>query len=122
MDWRGNFVFADLNSAKEVLAFEATRITHGEQEALKAQQSARARFGGHGADEGPSVVLREPTRLSEIAVQARLVDSRNAAKRHLQSGALKLDDVPQTTDREIDPTELPKLLSLGKRKVRLINF
>src|SRR5713226_152612 len=112
---------AELNRAKEILAFEATKITHGEEEAHKAQQTARARFGGDGAesDDGPSVSVREPTRLTDLAVQAGLVDSRNAAKRHLQSGALKLDDVAQTTDRDVDPTELPKLLSLGKRKVRL---
>jgi len=112
---------AELNRAKEILAFEATKITHGEEEAHKAQRTARARFGGDGAesDDGPSVTVREPTRLTDLAVQAGLVDSRNAAKRHLQSGALKLDDVAQTTDRDVDPTELPKLLSLGKRKVRL---
>jgi tyrosyl-tRNA synthetase len=110
---------AELNRAKEVLAFEATKITHGEEEARKAEQTARARFGGQGEDAGPAVVVRAPTRLSDLAVQAGLVDSRNAAKRHLLSGALKLDDQPQTTDREVDPNELPKLLSLGKRKVRL---
>src|SRR5207244_3567893 len=84
---------ADLNRAKEVLAFEATRITHGEAEARKAEQTARARFGGQGEDAGPAVVVREPMRLVDLALQAGLVDSRNAAKRHLQSGALKLDDV-----------------------------
>jgi tyrosyl-tRNA synthetase len=109
----------ELNRAKEVLAFEATKITHGEDEARTAEQTARARFGGHGVDPGPSVVVREPTRLVDLALQARLVDSKNAAKRYLQSGALKLDDVPQTTDRLVDPNELPMLLSLGKRKVRL---
>jgi tyrosyl-tRNA synthetase len=113
---------AELNRAKEVLAFEATKITHGEAEARKAQQTARARFGrdGDGIDPGPSIVLGAPTRLVDLALQARLVDSRNAAKRHLQSGGLKLDDVSQTTDRVIEPSELPKLLSLGKRKVRLV--
>src|ERR1700687_6189288 len=39
---------AELNDAKDVLAFEATRITHGDEEARKAQQTARARFGGDG--------------------------------------------------------------------------
>jgi tyrosyl-tRNA synthetase len=123
---------AELNRAKEVLAFEATRITHGEAEARRAQQTTQARFGtgnvtvpaptvtGIGfVDSGPSVVVREPTRLVDLALQAGLVDSRNAAKRHLQSGGLKLDDVAQTNDRLVDPSELPMLLSLGKRKVRL---
>ena len=121
---------AELNRAKEVLAFEATKITHGEAEAQRAQDTTRARFGSASlpasagltavADSGPSVTVREPTRLSDLAVQAGLVGSRNAAKRHLQSGGLKLDDVAQTADREVDPKELPLLLSLGKRKVRLV--
>jgi tyrosyl-tRNA synthetase len=114
------FSGAELNQAKEVLAFEATRITHGEEEARKAQQTARARFGGDGLDEGPSIVVREPTTLVDLAVQAGLVDSRNAAKRQLQSGGLKLDDASQKIDRLVEPGELPALLSLGKRKVRLV--
>ena len=44
---------AELNHAKEVLAFEATKITHGEEEARKAQETAHARFLGSGADLGP---------------------------------------------------------------------
>ncbi|MCA1645461.1 MAG: tyrosine--tRNA ligase [Chloroflexi bacterium] len=110
---------AELNQPKEVLAFEATKITHGEAEARKAQETARARFGGAGVDEGPGVVVRAPTHLVDLAIQSGLVESRNAAKRHLQSGALKLNDQPQTADRLVDPAELPKLLGLGKRKVRL---
>jgi tyrosyl-tRNA synthetase len=111
---------AELNDAKEVLAFEATKITHGAEEAHKAQQSARARFGGQGEDVGPSVVVREVTGLVELAVQAGLVDSKNAAKRHIQTGGLKLDGETQSTERRVDPSELPLMLSLGKRKVRLV--
>ena len=40
---------SELNHAKEVLAFEVTRLVHGEAEAEKAQQAARAAFGGDGA-------------------------------------------------------------------------
>lgn len=111
---------AELNDAKEVLAFEATQITHGADEARKAQQTARARFGGQGEDVGPSVVVREVTGLVELAVQAGLVDSKNAAKRHIQTGGLKLDGQTQSTDRRVEPSELPLMLSLGKRKVRVI--
>ena len=113
---------AELNRAKEVLAFEATEITHGPEEARKAQQTARARFGGgaDAGDEGPSVGVAEPTRLSDLAVRAGLVESRNAAKRHIQSGALKVNDLAEPADRLLAPAELPALLSVGKRKVRLI--
>ena len=64
--------------------------------------------------------MRAPTGLVELAVQAGLVDSKNAAKRHIQTGGLKLDGQTQSTERIVDPSELPVLLSLGKRKVRLV--
>jgi tyrosyl-tRNA synthetase len=112
---------ADLNRAKEVLAFEATSITHGQEEARRAQETARTRFGGgEGTDDGPSIVVGEPTRLSDLAVKAGLVDSRNAAKRQLQAGGLRLKGEVQSTDRVVEPAELPALLSLGKRKVQLV--
>jgi tyrosyl-tRNA synthetase len=111
---------ADINRAKEVLAFEATRVTHGEAEARRAQETAHARFGGNGQDEGPSVTLTEPTSLVDLAVQAGLAESRNAAKRHAREGALKLNGEAQLPDRTVSPAELPALISLGKRKVRLV--
>jgi tyrosyl-tRNA synthetase len=111
---------ADINATKDVLAFEATRITHGDEAARKAQRTAQARFGGHGVDEGPSVVVRQPKRLEELAVEAGLVDSLSDAKRHIRQGGLRLNGQPQARDRIVDPSELPLLLSLGKRSVRLI--
>lgn len=112
---------ADINSAKEMLAFEATRITHGEDEARRAQATARAWFSGQGTAEGPNIVVRKPTRLEELAIEAGLVDSLSDAKRHIRSGGLRLNGQPQERDRVVDPAELPLLLSLGKRKVQLIS-
>jgi tyrosyl-tRNA synthetase len=112
---------ADLNRAKEVLAFEATKITHGEDEARKAQETAHARFGGGGVDQGPSVVVRQPTSVVDLAVEAGLVESRNAAKRQIQGGGLRIDDQKvDSSDRVIDLKDLPALLSVGKRKIRLV--
>jgi tyrosyl-tRNA synthetase len=113
---------AELNRAKDVLAFEATRITHGEEEAIRARQTSQARFGGgdEANDAGPSVVVRQPTGLVELAVEARLAESKNAAKQQIRQGGLRLNDQPQSTDRVVDPAELPLLLSRGKRKVRLV--
>ena len=54
------------------------------------------------------------------AMKAGLADSRNAAKRQISGGGLRLNDEPQAADRLVEPAELPALLSLGKRKVRLI--
>jgi tyrosyl-tRNA synthetase len=112
---------AELNVAKERLAFAATEVTHGPEEARKAEQTARARFGGEGVDEGPRVVVSEPARLSDLAVRGGLVESRNAAKRQLQQGGLRLAGAVQHEDRVVGPDELPALLSVGKRKVRLVS-
>lgn len=110
---------ADINAAKEILAYEATAITHGPQAARRAQDTARARFGGQGEDEGPSVTVSAPTSIIDLAVEARLVDSRNAAKRHAREGALRLDGAAQPAERMVAPEDVPALLSLGKRRVRL---
>ena len=111
---------AELNRAKEILAFEATRITHGEDDARKAQETAHARFGGSGADQGPSLLVAQPTSVVDLALEAGLADSKNSAKRLIQGGGVRLDDDKINADRVVDPSELPALLSVGKRKVRLV--
>jgi len=112
---------ADVNRAKEILAFEATRITHGEEEARKARETAHARFGGGGLDQGPAFTVRRPTSVVDLAVETGLAGSKNAAKRHIQGGGLRFKDQRvDLADRVVEPSELPALLSLGKRKVRLV--
>jgi len=111
---------SDINAAKEVLAFEATRITHGEDEAHRAQETSRAWFGGQGTAAGPNVVVAATTRLEEVLVAAGLVDSLSEAKRQIRQGGVRLNGEPQGRDRVVEPGELPLLLSLGKRKVQLV--
>jgi tyrosyl-tRNA synthetase len=106
---------ADLNAAKEVLAFEATKITHGEQEALKAQETAHARFRGDGADLGPAYVVASPMGIVEIAVSAGLAESNNEAKRLLRQGGFKLAGQQVGTEYVVQPAELPKVLSRGRQ-------
>jgi tyrosyl-tRNA synthetase len=111
---------AELNTAKEVLAFEATRVTHGEHAAHTAQDTAHARFGGGGEDGGPTLVVTSPRGLVELAVQAGLAESNNDAKRQIRQGGIRLDGVSQSTDRIVEPGDLPLLLSRGKRSVKLL--
>jgi tyrosyl-tRNA synthetase len=113
---------ADINRAKEVLAFEATRLTHGEEEALRAQETAHARFGGGGVDLGPSLVVAEPKRVTHVLVDAGLAGSIGEARRKIAEGGVRLEGVKiESVDRMIEPTELPALISLGRRKVRLVS-
>ncbi|HET6320041.1 MAG TPA: tyrosine--tRNA ligase [Chloroflexota bacterium] len=110
---------ADINRAKEVLAFEATRLTHGDEAAQNALETARARFGGQGEDAGPSLVLREPRAVEQLALEAGLVKSLSEAKRLIAQNGIRLDGQPVGRDRVIEPDELPLLLSVGKRSVKL---
>ena len=113
---------ADINRAKEVLAYEATALTHGEDEARRAQETARARFGGDGVDQGPSLTARQPTRVTQLLLDSGLVTSMAEARRKIGEGGVRLDgEKVESSDRVIEPRELPKLLSLGKRKVRLVS-
>jgi len=112
---------AELNQAKEVLAFEATRITHGEEEARKAQETAHARFGRAGTDQGPSFAVGTRMGVVELALATGLAESNNDAKRLIRQGGIRLGGEDVSTDYEVDPAELPKVLSRGKlRSVRLV--
>jgi tyrosyl-tRNA synthetase len=111
---------ADINQAKEKLALEATRIAHGDVAAQSALETAHARFRGEGADAGPSLVVREPRRVGELALEAGLVNSLSDAKRLIRQEGIRLGAKAVERDRVVDPGELPLLLSVGKRSVNLI--
>lgn len=83
-----------INEAKRVLAFEVTRMIHGEEEAQKAQDAAQALFAG-GADSGhiPSFdvtqsILDEDNRLTTLLALCGLCASRGEARKMVQAGAV----------------------------------
>jgi tyrosyl-tRNA synthetase len=86
------------NEAKRVLAYEITRLVHGEEEAQKAQDAAQALFGG-GADSAniPSYDLlytsfREDSRLTTILALCGLCQSRSEARQMVQAGAVSANE------------------------------
>ncbi|MED5374759.1 MAG: tyrosine--tRNA ligase [Myxococcota bacterium] len=82
---------ADVREAKRVLAFEATAIAHGKEEATKAMQGAQAAFSGGGAvDAMPSITAQLPALVVDLLVQAELCKSKGEARRQIQQGAIKL--------------------------------
>ena len=90
--WEGS----QLNQAKEILAFELTKLVHGEEEASKAQESARALFSTGAAAEMPTSELAEEDvtdgRIEMIAVlcKAGLVASRSEGRRAIEQGGVTL--------------------------------
>lgn len=83
---------AEVREAKQVLAFEATRLCHGEDAALKAQAGARAAFGGGGStQEMPQHAVALPAQVLGVLVDAGLCASRSDARRQIQGGAVKVN-------------------------------
>jgi tyrosyl-tRNA synthetase len=88
---------ADLNQAKEVLAFEATKLAHGEDEAIRARSAARALFAHQGdAEDVPTIQVVRGRLTTGISVtdlfrEAGLVSSANEARRQAQQGGLSIN-------------------------------
>jgi tyrosyl-tRNA synthetase len=91
--WEG----AQLNEAKEILAFELTKLVHGEEEAVKAQNAARAIFtSGDSADMPTVEITAEDLKDGAIDIQAILVKaamatSRSDARRSVEGGGVTVD-------------------------------
>ncbi|MCI6865614.1 MAG: tyrosine--tRNA ligase [Oscillibacter sp.] len=94
--WEGS----QLNRAKEILAYELTALVHGEEEAKKAEESAKALFGagGNNANMPTSVLTDADFENGDINVLSMLVTtglcpSRGEARRLVQQGGVTIDDV-----------------------------
>ena len=92
--WEG----AKLNEAKEILAYELTKLVHGEEEAKKAQEGARALFSGAGDTANMPTVSVNASDFAErdmdimaVLVKAGLCESRSDARRAVQQGGVTVD-------------------------------
>ena len=94
--WQGS----QLNTAKEILAYELTKLVHGEEEAQKAQEGARALFSGAGNTENmPTFALTDDDftddeiLVIEIMLKAGLISSKGEGRRLIEQGGVSVDDV-----------------------------
>ena len=91
--WEGS----QLNQAKEILAYELTSLVHGEEEAKKAQESARALFADGAAAEMPTAELSDADLsdgsidLLSIVQKSGLCASRSEARRNVEQGGVSVD-------------------------------
>ena len=102
--WEGN----QLNTAKEILAFELTKLVHGEEEAAKAQETARAVFAGAGSHENmPTTVVEDADftdgkiGVLDLMMKAELTASKGEGRRLVQQGGVSVNDQKVT-----DPTTM----------------
>ena len=122
----GSLEGAEIREAKKVLAWEATRLCHGEEAAAEARRGAEALFGG-GAEEGgvPSTEiaaarLEEGILAVDLFAETGLASSRSDARRKVQQGGAYINDVRiDAIDRTIGADDFPEgrcLLRSGKKR------
>ena len=120
---------AQLNTAKETLAYELTKMVHGKDEAGAAQEKARAIFGGGSTEHVPEAVISESdlvdgkSDIMSLLVLSGLCASRSDARRNIQQGGVlcgeeKVTDIAKAFDGE----ELRKgiVLRRGKKNFKRV--
>ena len=123
--WQGE----QLNRAKEILAFELTKLVHGEEEAKKAEASAKALFGAGADAEIPQTELSDADftdgsiDVGTILVKAGLVASKSEARRAIEQGGVSVDNEKITDVRAtFTPEDLKdgKVFRRGKKSFRKV--
>ena len=126
--WEGS----QLNRAKEILAYELTNLVHGEEEAKKAEESAKALFSGGNAADMPTVTITEndlrdgAIDILGLLVSSSLAASRAEARRNVEQGGVtvngeKVTDVKKTyTPDDIMAEDF--VLKRGKKKFCKVVF
>ena len=88
-----------MNAAKERLAFEVTKLVHGEEKAIAAEKQAKAAFGGGSDTDMPTAEIDKNTEfVSDVLVSAGLAKSKGEAKRLIDGGGVSIGD-----DKVSDP-------------------
>ena len=125
--WEGS----ELNKAKEILAYQLTELVHGEEEAKKAQEGARALFSGADTSHMPTTELSEEDfdedgkiDLITLLVKAELVPSRSEGRRAIQQGGVSIDgekltDIYHTVEKDVFAGD-GIVLKRGKKKFKKI--
>ena len=116
--WEGS----QLNKAKEILAFELTKLVHGEEEAIKAQNGAKALFGGKGnTDDMPSTEIpaseipADGINVLDLLVKTALAPSKSEARRLVQQGGISVDDAKVTDPNALIKIETEVIIKKGKK-------
>jgi len=86
-----------INEAKTVLAYEVTKIVHGEEEANKAKKAAEALFGGAGnTQDMPTVAAETGKKLLDVLTAGKVFASKSEGRRLIQQNGLSLNDAKVT--------------------------
>ncbi len=105
--WEGE----ELNKAKEILAFELTKLVHGEEEAIKAEKQTKAVFGGGNAEDMPVKEISKDTQtVIDVLVALNICKSRGEARRLIEGGGVSINE-----DKiNVNDVSLEKYLQAGE--------
>lgn len=128
----GEYKDAKINEAKKILAFEVTKLVHGEEEATKAMNAAEALFANSGDSESiPSIEIERSEldsgiKLIDLLVNAKLVPSKSEARRAIEQGGVainneKIKDLNLLVDNSFIQNE-QILLKRGKKNFCKVKF
>ncbi len=113
---------AQFNAAKELLAYELTKLVHGEEEAEKAKAAARALFGGSGSNENMPVAEISAADLTDgaiglltLLVKAELAPSVSEARRLVQQGGITVNDEKMSDPKAQIKLEGEVIVRKGKK-------
>ena len=127
----GTLEHDEIREAKNILAYEATKLAHGKEQADRAQQTSRAAFGGEGMDLDamPTTTISE-NRLEdgipimELFHEVGLANSRSEARRLIQQGGAYINEDQQKDIKIVIDTSSLKdeslLLRAGKKRYHRI--
>lgn len=129
----GSLKDAEINKAKEILAFEVTKLVHGEEEAQKAQDAAKALFAGGGNIEDVPKTLMQASRFEgegmgvvSLIAEIKLVSSKADGFRTIEQGGLVIDDVKVTDTKLMITKDMFKdgkiLIKKGKKTFHLVEL
>lgn len=120
----------DIRNAKKIMAFEVTKLVHGEEEAIKAQKTAEELFKNQGISENmPSITIsKERLNISivDLLVETKLVSSKSEAKRLIEQNGISLNKNKVKSTEEIitskDLQDNSLFLQKGKKIFLKVNF
>ncbi len=115
----------DLNELKKKLAFEATKICHGENAAESARLQTERLFYGESLEDMETYTLRhdEPTKLYIILKELGIAKSSSAARRLILARGVRINEkVQENGDHVIELSDEPFILSVGKKKHMLVSI
>ena len=108
-----------INEAKQVLAYEVTKLVHGEEAANQAQNAALEIFSSRSAENIPTVEVTDAVgkKLLDVLAAAKVIDSKSEGRRLIaQSGLTLNDEKISDVDYVLAEKDFPAVIRKGKKK------